>query len=67
MKKRCLVLTGGGDCPGLNAVIRAIVKRASLEKDWEIIGSIDAFNGVLRDPMEIIDLDLKSIRYFICP
>lgn len=61
MKKRCLVLTGGGDCPGLNAVIRAIVKRASLEKDWEIIGSIDAFNGVLRDPLEIIDLDLKTV------
>ncbi|HPR18518.1 MAG TPA: ATP-dependent 6-phosphofructokinase [Candidatus Cloacimonadota bacterium] len=61
MKKRCLVVTGGGDCPGLNAVIRAIVKRASLEKDWEIIGSIDAFNGILQDPMEIIDLDLKTV------
>jgi len=41
MKKRCLVVTGGGDCPGLNAVIRAIVKRASQENDWEIVGSID--------------------------
>ncbi|MCF7793244.1 MAG: ATP-dependent 6-phosphofructokinase [Candidatus Cloacimonetes bacterium] len=61
MKNRCLVVTGGGDCPGLNAVIRAIVKRASLEKDWEIIGSINAFNGVLLDPMEIIDLDLKTV------
>ena len=38
--KRLLVLTGGGDCPGLNAVIRAIVKRASQEKDWEVLGSI---------------------------
>ncbi len=47
--KRALVLTGGGDCPGLNAVIRAIVKRASLEKDWEIIGSIQGFNGVLNE------------------
>jgi 6-phosphofructokinase 1 len=61
MKKRCLVVTGGGDCPGLNAVIRAIVKRASLESDWEIIGSIDAFNGILTDPMEIMDLDLKTV------
>lgn len=61
MKNRCLVVTGGGDCPGLNAVIRAIVKRASLEKDWEIIGSIDAFNGILLDPMEIIELDLKTV------
>jgi 6-phosphofructokinase 1 len=61
MKKRCLVATGGGDCPGLNAVIRAIVKRASKEKNWEIIGSIDAFNGILQDPMEIKTLDLQSV------
>ena len=45
--KRLLVLTGGGDCPGLNAVIRAIVKRASQEKDWEVLGSIQAYNGIL--------------------
>jgi len=57
MKKRALVLTGGGDCPGLNAVIRAIVKRANLEKDWEIVGSIDAFNGILNEPTEIVVLD----------
>lgn len=37
--KRCLIVTGGGDCPGLNAVIRAVVKRASKERDWEIVGS----------------------------
>ena len=40
--KRFGILTAGGDCPGLNAVIRAIVKRASLEKDWEVLGSINA-------------------------
>jgi len=61
MKKRCLVLTGGGDCPGLNAVIRAIVKRASQERDWEIVGSINAFNGVLTDPPEIMILDPASV------
>jgi len=61
MKKRCLVVTGGGDCPGLNAVIRAIVKRASKENDWEIIGSRDAFNGVLHDPMEIIELTKSAV------
>ncbi len=54
---RVLVLTGGGDCPGLNAVIRAIVKRASQEKDWEVIGSIDSFNGILKEPTEIKVLD----------
>ncbi len=61
MKKRVLVLTGGGDCPGLNAVIRAIVKRAQQTPDWEIIGSIEAFNGVLRDPMELMVLDSRAV------
>lgn len=61
MKKRCLILTGGGDCPGLNAVIRAIVKRADREGDWEIIGSIDAFNGVLKEPMELEVLTKKRV------
>ena len=60
--KRALVLTGGGDCPGLNAVIRAIVKRASQEKDWEILGSIQAFNGVLWEPSEIVRLTPETVR-----
>lgn len=59
--KRVLVITGGGDCPGLNAVIRAIVKRASHEKDWEVVGSIQAFNGILWEPTEIKVLDEKTV------
>ncbi|MFO8234747.1 MAG: ATP-dependent 6-phosphofructokinase [Bacteroidales bacterium] len=58
---RLLVATAGGDCPGLNAVIRAIVKRASKEKDWEVLGSIQAFNGVLWEPTEVRVLDDKSV------
>ncbi|HMV10076.1 MAG TPA: ATP-dependent 6-phosphofructokinase [Cyclobacteriaceae bacterium] len=54
--KKVLVLTGGGDCPGLNAVIRAVAKRARKEKTWEIYGSIEAFNGVLNEPQEIVRL-----------
>jgi len=61
MKKRCLVLTGGGDCPGLNAVIRAIVKRSRNESDWEIIGSKDAYNGILTDPQNFKILKNKTI------
>jgi phosphofructokinase-like protein len=57
--KKVLVLTGGGDCPGLNAVIRGLAKRARKEKDWEIYGSIEAFNGVLNEPQEIIRLTNK--------
>jgi len=59
--KRVLIATGGGDCPGLNAVIRAIVHRASQEPDWEVLGSIQAFNGVLREPMEIVELNNKKV------
>lgn len=54
--KKVLILTGGGDCPGLNAVIRGVAKRARKEKDWEIYGSIEAFNGVLNTPQEIVKL-----------
>ncbi len=57
--KRLLVLTGGGDCPGLNAVIRGICRRARKEKDWEVFGSVEAFNGVFSDPPEIIKLTRK--------
>lgn len=58
--KKLLILTGGGDCPGLNAVIRGVYKRAFREKDWEVYGSIEAFNGVFHDPPEIIRLTGKK-------
>ena len=67
MTKKILVLTGGGDCPGLNAVIRGIAKRARKEnttlpkeEQWEVYGSIEAFNGVLREPQEIVKLTSKK-------
>lgn len=56
MKKKILVLTGGGDCPGLNAVIRGIAKSARTNGEWEVWGSIEAFNGILKDEPEIIKL-----------
>ena len=60
MKKKVLVLTGGGDCPGLNAVIRAVVKSFRKEKEWEVWGSIEAFNGVLSEPMDVLKLNQKN-------
>ncbi|NOZ60776.1 MAG: ATP-dependent 6-phosphofructokinase [Calditrichaeota bacterium] len=57
--KRIGVLTGGGDCPGLNAVIRAIVKTASFEFDFEIIGFFDGFNGLVEN--RYTELDLNSV------
>lgn len=41
------VLTGGGDCPGLNAVIRAVVKTAEKRYGWEVLGIEDSFEGLI--------------------
>jgi 6-phosphofructokinase 1 len=40
------VLTGGGDCPGLNAVIRAVTRR-SLQREWEVIGIREGWLGLV--------------------
>lgn len=60
-KKKLLILTGGGDCPGLNAVIRGIAKSAKKEGNWDCYGSIEAFNGVINDPVEIVKLTKSRI------
>ncbi|MBK7476657.1 MAG: ATP-dependent 6-phosphofructokinase [Haliscomenobacter sp.] len=59
--KKLLIATGGGDCPGLNAVIRGIAKAARSEGIWEAWGTIEAFNGVFRDPPELVRLTPKRI------
>ncbi len=41
------ICTGGGDCPGLNAVIRAAVKCAILKHDWKVMGIEDGFDGLI--------------------
>jgi ATP-dependent phosphofructokinase / diphosphate-dependent phosphofructokinase len=46
MKQRIGILTGGGDCPGLNAVIYAVVKAAA-KRNWETLGIIGGFEGLL--------------------
>jgi phosphofructokinase-like protein len=47
--KRIGILTSGGDCPGLNAVIRAIVKKSVNEYKYEIIGIEDGFEGFIKN------------------
>ncbi len=47
--KRIGVLTGGGDAPGLNAVIRAVVKTAEHVYGWTVIGIEDGFEGLLKE------------------
>ena len=60
--RRVGILTGGGDAPGLNAVIRAFVKRAVGELGWEVIGIEDSFNGLMSDPRRVHRLDMVSCR-----
>ena len=46
MTTRIGILTGGGDCPGLNAAIRAVVRYARGEKSWDVIGVENGFEGI---------------------
>ena len=59
-KKRIAVCTGGGDAPGLNAVIRAIVL-AAVRRGWEVLGIQKGYTGLL-DTSKIMQLDVKSVR-----
>ncbi len=56
-KRRIAILTGGGDCPGINAVIRAVTKKAILECDMEVIGIEDGYHGVIRHRHRILHYD----------
>ncbi len=46
-KKRVGILTGGGDCPGLNAVIRAVVRKGVVNYGFEMIGILEGWKGIL--------------------
>ena len=48
-KKKIGILTGGGDCPGLNAVIRAVAKKAIFEHDCDVIGFADGYDGLIHN------------------
>lgn len=54
------LLTGGGDCPGLNAVIRAIVRKAERHYGDSVIGFLDGWRGVLDG--EFIEVDVEHMR-----
>ncbi|MGH9565355.1 MAG: 6-phosphofructokinase, partial [Candidatus Angelobacter sp.] len=51
------VLTGGGDCPGLNAVIRAAVRKGSFHYDDEFVGFLEGWRGVMEDHIVPLNLD----------
>src|SRR5579872_2498308 len=53
------VLTGGGDCPGLNAVIRAVVRKGTFTYADEFIGFLEGWRGVIED--NLMPLDLEAV------
>lgn len=56
------ILTGGGDCPGINAVIRAVAKTAILEHGWDVIGIEDGYEGLIDNRHRKLDLtDVSGI------
>lgn len=59
---RIAVMTGGGDCPGLNAVIRAVTKTALYEFGMEVYGIEDGFLGLIQDRIRpLLEHDVSNI------
>lgn len=59
-KSRCIgILTSGGDCPGLNAAIRGVVKAAITEYGMNVIGFYDGFRGLVEN--RSVPLDMSAV------
>ena len=58
--RRIAINTGGGDAPGLNAVIRAVV-RAAEQRGWEVYGILDSYDGLFREG-GVVRLDRSAVR-----
>ena len=58
--KRIGLLTGGGDCPGLNAAIRAVVRKAVGVEGWEVLGFRDGWRGVMSGSVR--ELTVESVQ-----
>lgn len=59
-KKRIGILTSGGDCPGLNAAIRAAT-HAAKAKGWDVVGILNSTEGMMARPILSIPLDYKTV------
>ncbi|MFO0952880.1 MAG: ATP-dependent 6-phosphofructokinase [Isosphaeraceae bacterium] len=60
MSERIGIVTGGGDCPGLNAVIRAVAKAAA-KRGWESIGFLGGYEGIL-EPQKFVRLEYQKLE-----
>ena len=63
MSTRIGILTGGGDCPGLNGVIRAVTLHARQTYGWEVVGIRNGFEGLYEE--EYIDLTSHSVQHLL--
>jgi 6-phosphofructokinase 1 len=60
--KKIGVLSGGGDCPGINAVIRAVAKKAMVEHRLDVVGILDGYDGLIRRKFRTLELpDVSGI------
>jgi len=63
MSTRIGILTGGGDCPGLNGVIRAATLHARQTYGWEVLGIRNGFEGLYEE--EYLDLTSHSVQHML--
>ena len=63
MSTRIGILTGGGDCPGLNGVIRAVTLHARHTFGWEVVGIRNGFEGLYEE--EYVDLQVTNVHHIL--
>jgi ATP-dependent phosphofructokinase / diphosphate-dependent phosphofructokinase len=63
MSTRIGILTGGGDCPGLNGVIRAVTLHARHTFGWEVLGIRNGFEGLYEE--EYVDLTVQNVQHIL--
>lgn len=63
MSTRIGILTGGGDCPGLNGVIRAVTLHARHTFGWEVVGIRNGFEGLYEE--EYVDLQVSNTHHIL--
>jgi 6-phosphofructokinase 1 len=63
--RRIGILTSGGDCAGLNAIIRAVVNHAKRAHGWDVIGIRNGTDGLLARPVAMTPLDFDSVPGYV--
>ena len=63
MSTRIGILTGGGDCPGLNGVLRAVTLYARHTLGWEVVGIRNGFEGLYEE--SYLDLQVQTVHHLL--